>query len=422
MACLDNGDLAPVIVDESPCRDNCNLCVSVCPFADGVHDPRTHNVELFDSSVIPKAKYNEDIGWHIRSVVGYRKQPELRDASASGGLATWMLETLLEEGDVTRIAIVKLAQDKDKGFFEFYTASSVEQLRMSSGSVYHPVEISEIVKEIATDKQQRWAVVGVPCLCSAIHNLKHLRQQIPFVFGLACGMYQNTYYTELLLAKSGVNRQIVTNIEYRRKSDSGTPSNYRFRGTDNQRIGREVQYKGLPFFLGKHAYFRQNSCNYCKDVFAETADACFMDAWLPDYSKEPKGTSLVLIRNSQIDQLFSRFADIAEIEIENISSEDIVASQRGHVRRKRVTISTRLNSVIFGGMEDRIKLCEKIEWWLQKRTQIRSKAAWSKWGRKYGFIAFWIAMLDILILQILFCDVLPRAISFPRRIIRKTFG
>lgn len=423
MTVLPNGDLAPVIINEDLCRDNCNLCLKLCPFAEGIHDPRPLNKELFDSSEITHADFNEDIGWHIRSVVGYRKQPELCAISASGGLATWVLEALLREGKVTKVAVVRLAQNKDNGFFEFYAASSIEDLRASAGSIYHPVEISDIVRAIASDKQQRWAVVGVPCLCAAIRNLKHLRKQIPFVFGLACGMYQNTYYTEILLGESGVNRQKITNIEYRRKSDSGTPSDFRFRGTDNHRIGREVRYKGLPFFLGKNAYFRQNACNYCKDVFAETADVCFMDAWLPEYSKESRGTSLVVIRNLRIDQLFSRFANSGEIEIENISSDKVIASQCGHVRRKRVTVSMRSGLInVEKVRQNDIGLRDRFNWWLQKRTQKRSKTAWVKWGRRYGRPAFWLVMLDILIVQKIFGDMLPRAIRLPMRVIRKIFN
>ena len=419
MAIQPNGDLAPNIED-SCCRDKCSLCISLCPFSDGVYDPRPKNEKLYNSTSIPEAIFNEDIGWYIRSVVGNRKPPELRSLSASGGLATWCLEKLLKERMVTRIAVVRLARDKAKGFFEFYPASTIEELQQSAGSIYHPVEISDIIKDIASDRQQRWAIVGVPCLCAAIGNLGHLRKQIPFVFGLACGMYQNTFYTELLLDKSGVNRKTVSAIEYRRKSDGALASDYRFRGTDNERPGQEVAYKGLPYFLGKNAYFRQNACNYCKDVFAETADACFMDAWLPEYVNDSRGTSLAVIRNPLIAALFSRPSAGDEIELCDISCEQVVQSQRGHVRRKRETISMRSgDGALSTNQKSGIRLSERINWWLQSRTQARSKKAWSQWGRKYGRFVFWLAMLDALVLQKIVFGVIPEAVRLPKRVIRK---
>ncbi|MHC4619369.1 MAG: Coenzyme F420 hydrogenase/dehydrogenase, beta subunit C-terminal domain, partial [Planctomycetota bacterium] len=333
-----NGDLTPHVSD-GRCLDKCHICLDVCPFSQGVYNPRERNTQLF--SVQSDAKCNEDIGWHMNSIVGFRCDETLRKASASGGLATWCLETLLSAGVVTRIAVVRFAENHDKGFFEFYSASTIDELRKSSGSIYHPIEISDITKEIVSNRQERWAVVGVPCLCSAIRNIGHLQNRIPFVFGLVCGMYQNTFYTEMLLSKSGVDRECIIGIEYRRKSDGESPSNFRFRGTDNRQHGTEIAYHGLPYFLGKNAYFRQNACNYCMDVFAETADACFMDAWLPAYSHESKGTSLVVVRNRALSDLFEQGQAKGEVSIDGIGPEEVLASQRGHVRRKRELIYMR---------------------------------------------------------------------------------
>jgi len=418
MEVRDNGDLVPRL-DADRCLDNCHLCLDVCPFLSGFHNPRERNVELF--SGISDAKYDENIGWYTGSIVGCRRDGDLRNASASGGLTMWCLETLLSEGVVTRIAVVLFAENHDKGFFEFYPASTIDELRKSSGSIYHPVDISGIIKEINSNKQERWAIVGVPCLCSAIRNVGHLQNRIPFVFGLACGMYQNTFYTEMLLSKSGVDRKHIVDIEYRRKSDDDPSSDYRFRGTDNQGSGKEVPYHGLPYFLGKNAYFRQNACNYCMDVFAETADACFMDAWLPDYSRDPRGTSLVVIRNREISELFQQGQGNGAIWIDEIGPEQVIASQRGHVRRKRELIYMRR------GMREsddsgRVKptAAEKANWFLQRCVQKRSKEAWANYGRKYGRFVFWLTLIDLLLMQIMLTNTV-RVVSLSKRCMRR-FG
>ncbi len=416
MEIQENGDLAPCL-DAERCSHKCHLCLDVCPFSEGVHNPRKRNLELYSDQ--PDAKGNEDIGWHTRSIVGFRRDEVLRKASASGGLATWCLETLLKKDIVTRVAVVRLAKNPDKGFFEFCSASSVDDLRQSSGSIYHPVEISGIIEEINSNREERWAIVGVPCLCAAIRNSRRLRKHVSFVFGMACGMYQNTFYTEMLLAKSGVDRENIVNIQYRRKSDGALPSDYRFRGTDNRGSGKEIQYHGLPYFLGKNAYFRLNACNFCMDVFAETADACFMDAWLPAYRQEPKGTSLVVIRNREVSELFQQGLDEGEIWIDEISPEEVIASQRGHVRRKRELIYMRR------GMREpddtgRTKptVVEKVNWLLQRRAQKRSKTAWANYGRsKYGRFAFWAHMIDIMLTQSMLANM-AKMISISKRFIR----
>ena len=415
MKIQENGDLVPCL-DAEQCSHKCHLCLDVCPFSEGVHNPRKTSTKLF--GVQQNSIFEENIGWYINSIVGFRRDEILRKASSSGGLVTWCLETLLREGIVTRVAVVRLVKNHDKGFFEFYSASTVDELRQASGSIYHPVEISGIIKQIASNRQERWAIVGVPCLCAAIRNIRHLRKRIPFVFGLVCGMYQNTFYTEMLLAKSGVDRENIVNIQYRRKSDGGAPSDFRFRGTDNRGLGKEIPYHGLPYFLGDNAYFRLNACNYCMDVFAETADACFMDAWLPAYRQESKGTSLVVIRNREVSELFQQGLSKGEIWIDEMRPEEIIASQRGHVRRKRELIYMRR------GMREpddtgRAKptVVEKVNWLLQRRAQKRSKTAWANYGRKGGRFAFWVHMIDIILAQSMLANM-AKMISLSKRFIR----
>jgi coenzyme F420-reducing hydrogenase beta subunit len=394
-----NGDLAPRF-DLKRCADKCNLCLAVCPFVGGVYNPRRLNTELYSGK--PNVKFTQDIGWYLHSIAGFREDEGLRKASASGGLATWCLETVLKEGLVNHTAVIRLSKDQAKGFFEFSSVSTVGQIRESSGSVYHPVEISGILKAIQASEEESWAIIGVPCLCAAIRGIGSLRKKVPFIFGLACGMYQNIFYTEMLLSKSAVDRKRIIDIEYRRKHDDGLPFNYWFRGTDNRGPGREIAYRGLPYFLGKNAFFRQNACNFCMDVFAEAADACFMDAWLPEYSVDPRGTSIVLIRNEEISKLFQQGEIKGEIRFKNISAEQAVANQQAHVRYKRELIYMRLR-VPPDDDKGQVKptFIEKISWLLQQRAQIKSKKVWAKYGREYGLSWFWLAIADVLSIQII---------------------
>jgi len=408
----DKGDLLPHVYSER-CIEKCHLCLDVCPFSKGLHNPREKNIELFSNT--PEAEYDKNIGWYIKGVAGHRLNEKMRKASASGGLATWCLEKLLSKGIITCAAVVRFAKNHERGFFEFYSASNIDELQNSSGSVYHPVEISRVIKKISSNKQKTWAIIGVPCLCSAIRNVGHLQNRIPFVFGLACGMYQNTFYTEMLLSKSGVDRRNLVSIEYRRKSKGGPSSNYLFRGTDNLQQGNEIPYQKLPYYLGKNAYFRQNACNYCKDVFSETADACFMDAWLPDYYSEPQGTSLVVIRNSKIAELFQEGQSNGEILVKEIGSEQIVESQREHVKRKQELIYMRLG---MNGTNAKFRITDNLSWRLQQYSQKRSRKAWGKYGRKYGVFVFWMAMADVLLMQSAFDNIL-KLISLPNRIKNK---
>jgi len=417
MDTLTNGDLAAVVTQQ--CESNCGMCRTVCPFTEGLFNPRPLNERLFGSADAGM-QFDDNIGWHLRNVVGCSQIEGQRASSASGGLTTWCLESLLKREMVDRVAVVRLAADRRKNLFEFRTSGNVEKVRSSSGSIYHPVEISDVVRQIAAESDTRWALVGVPCMCAAVRQAPQLKEQIRFVLGLACGMYQNTMYTEVLLSKAGVKRDAVAEITYRGKSERGPASNFLFVATDRGgRKGRPVPYRGLPSFLGLNGYFRLDACNYCMDVFAETADACFMDAWLPGNAGDPRGTSLVVIRDGEIDDLIREGAASGELAIEEIAADQVVRSQGGHVRRKRELIAMRL-----GAKADRSRVTvsptrrERLDWWLQQRTQPRSKRAWRRYGRRWGRWAFWLVMGHLLVIQVV-RRLRPGFCSLPRRAVGK---
>jgi coenzyme F420-reducing hydrogenase beta subunit/O-antigen/teichoic acid export membrane protein len=411
-----DGDL--VCVMAGACKVTCGICTEICPFATSIHDPRPRNIALFGDSRDPPLHFHPSIGWYRGALAGYRQDSAQRAAAASGGLTTWCLERLLENGDVTRVAVVRLARNPRTSFFEFHAASSVEEVRQASGSVYHPVEISSVVREILRG-DERWAIVGVPCLCAAIRNSSRLAAKVPYVLGLACGMYQNTFYTEMLLAQSGIQTAEASEIRYRGKSSGGLASDYRFRGTDARGQGKDIRYHKLPFFLGRHGYFRYQACNCCMDVFAETADACFMDAWLPEFVGDPKGTSLVLLRNKRLEELFHAPEAARELFLAEMPAERVVQSQQSQVRRKQVLIHHRHAPQGERIAPPHAAWQDRLDWWLQERTQRRSKAAWARYGRRYGRGVFWIAMLDLIAAQLLLVQGPSRLLSLSGRVARK---
>ncbi len=163
MAYLPNGDLAAQ-PSGNPCLSKCTICTSICPFAEGVLNPRQLNQAIFGPSTsIAHPEFHEDVGYYQGAFVGYSKAH--RALSASGGLLTWTLESLLISGEIDCVAAVTCATGKDGRYtFTFTTAQTVDELRQCSGSIYHQVEISTIVERILDEPKRRWAITGVPCL------------------------------------------------------------------------------------------------------------------------------------------------------------------------------------------------------------------------------------------------------------------
>jgi len=396
MTRLDNGDLAVQRTNNS-CRDNCNICITVCPFSEGLFNPRSVHESTFGrSSKNALTRMHDDVGYFCGAFVGY--SDEHRKSSASGGLLSWTLEELLKSETVDCVAAVTCNMETEEGYsFTFKVARTVEEIRECSGSVYHQVEISEIVKQIIAEPGRKWAITGVPCLCAALRNamilLPKLRRSIVYIFGLACGMYQNRFYTDMLLSTANVPITESKRINYREKATSVSPGNYKFSVSGkNGIVGREISYKELPYYLGKNAFFRINSCNYCMDVFSETADSCFMDAWLPEYKSDFMGNSIVLVRNYELLNLYENFKKNS-LFIKPIEIECVVQSQIGHVRRKRQLIFMRLKNNLISQNKTFFRFSDKIDWLLQFSVQQKSKEAWIYANNRGNIKTFWRVML-----------------------------
>lgn len=399
LAHASNGDLVARWTD-APCNTNCGLCLAVCPFAHGVHNPRLLNAKSFgpESGQAPTRHFHDDVGFYSTAYVGYSETH--RPTSASGGLLTWTVEQLLATGQVDRVAVVLFQPDESQRVrFTFTEARTAAEVQEAAGSVYHQVDVSDILRRIAAQPGLRWAITGVPCLCTAIRlamlHQPSLHRSVRYLLGLACGMYQNTFYTQLLLAASGVCRDSVTRIEFRRKAENRAPSDYLFRGTDDCGPGSEVSYQGLPCYLGRNAFFRLNACNHCMDVFAENADACFMDAWLPEYRNEPRGTSLVLVRSQALQDALARGESHPGVCLREIDIDRVIASQRGHVRRKRYLIDMRVGKRVDRSTGRPFSLSDRIAWFVQRYAQRRSKIEWAQAGHNPRLRAFWRALWDV---------------------------
>ena len=77
-------------------------------------------------------------------------------------------------------------------------------------------------------------------------------------------------------------------------------------------------------------------------IYAETADICLGDAWLPAYRDEWRGTNIVVVRSPHLQALLLEGAGSGEIELEELSHADMVASQGGNFRHRRVGVAVRV--------------------------------------------------------------------------------
>lgn len=333
------GELVPFLAQE--CQKDCGACYKVCPFGDGNSNEDQIGQERFSS--LSGIKHDPATGFYLSSFVGHVSSEQSRERSASGGLATWILKKLLLEGCIDA-AICVSPSPENESLYTYRVAKDVEDIESCSGSAYYPVQLSDVISYI-TRTPGRYAITALPCFTKGLRLAQKrnniLRERIVCILGLTCGQMKNKQYTRYLAPLSGVQGEL-SSVHYRGKAADQPTTNYFFScESENGEKGTLYWDDGASkAWLSR--WFTLNACNYCDDIYAECADAVVMDAWLPEYVSEWRGTNLLLVRDRMILELVTDGVDNGEIIASSVPVSKIVQSQSGLIVFKRDDLRTRL--------------------------------------------------------------------------------
>ncbi len=328
-------------VDSGRCLDDCDLCLAVCPRY--YKNANQYEIAKKQFGEINDIQVDDNAGYFIGCFSGHVKDRRLRNQAASGGLCTAFLEGLLASGEVDGVICVRPSADTAR-LFEFFVATTGAQLFQAAGSVYYPVEMSEVLRKILKRKEARYAVVGLPCFLTAItlaqKKSPKLNRIIKYKIGLVCGSLPNRKFYENILNGLGLPVGSISNIKFR---DTNVYAN-RLRGmrfTDLQ--GKEyLTFNAHEGKTRRSARFIYTACLLCSDIFAETADAVLMDAWLPEHRQDQFGTSLMLVRNNELMEYGTGNGRTWTAEMEETTIEKIINSQKPRIQNKRFRLLARL--------------------------------------------------------------------------------
>ena len=305
---------------------SCGICEKVCPFLNGNADEDNIASECF--SGIEGIMHRPEIGYYLKTYVGCAPDSRMRWNGASGGMITWTLCKLLELDIVDHVITVSPNPDPKK-LFRFVIVSTTDDVRRCAKSAYYPVEISEMLRNVLQNKG-RYALVGLPCVCKAIrlaqNQSKKLHSRISIILGLVCGRQQSKYYAQQVSRMAGMT-ELPVSLSFRNKQEGEPATNFIFSSLSKDSTKFEIQQTEGVAKLWGDGWYTLKSCYYCDDVFAECADATFMDAWLLEYFRDSKGTSLVITRKPEIVP--------QEDKLQAIPIEQVIRSQQGVLFAKR---------------------------------------------------------------------------------------
>jgi coenzyme F420 hydrogenase subunit beta len=325
--------------ERTRCLPKCVRCLAVCPFLEQTEDEDTLALSRF--AQLPGVAHTPETGYYLSAYVGHAEG--YRERGASGGMASWFLAALLENGAVDRVICVRPHPNPAR-LFAYAVTASPEEVKAGAKSAYYPVELSEAVRTMLRE-DQRYAVIGLPCVLKALRLAmladRRLRARVVVLAGLVCGQTKSRVFAEYLSRSQGVAPRQVRAFSFREKDASRPASSFQAQITSVDTTYR-LPWAGLYSQTWLSGEFTPRACRFCDDVFAEVADVAFMDAWLPRYEQESRGTSIVLVRSPQAQALLRDGLSQSKVFLRPIAMEEVIGSQEGVVEQKRTQLAQRL--------------------------------------------------------------------------------
>ncbi|GAB3067847.1 Coenzyme F420 hydrogenase/dehydrogenase, beta subunit C-terminal domain [Nocardioides zeae] len=316
---------------------------SVCPFADETVDETALGARLY-----PELPEDPRTGRYLAGYAGRNPDAALVPDSSSGGLTSYLLRSLLERGDVDGIIHVGetgAAGGSGEPIFAYVVSNDVDQLMARRKSQYYPVSMNEVLREVRGDGRH-YAFVGIPCVVTAVRHLMAqdpvLQEQLRFVVGIVCGHLKSIAYAESFAWQLGIAPDALEKVDFRVKDPERTSREYGFAAVDA--TGHREERKTLSLVGGSwgHAVFQLGACDFCDDIFAESADVVFGDAWLSKYEIDWRGTNVVLTRDRYLDSILTEARTSGAIELDDLTMDKVAETQGGNFRHRRDGLAVRL--------------------------------------------------------------------------------
>ncbi|GAA1762361.1 Coenzyme F420 hydrogenase/dehydrogenase, beta subunit C-terminal domain [Agromyces humatus] len=319
---------------------------SVCPFSDASKDEDRIAAERYGD--LPS---DSRIGRYGSIHAGRLTDDARVMGSSSGGLTSWFLGELLDRRLVD--GVIHVGRDGGRELFGYTISRSAEDLLASRKSMYYSTTLAEVVREVRGDGLT-YAIVGVPCFITAMRHLAEvdadLRAQFTWHVGLVCGHLKSQFFAESLAWQAGVRPEHLEAIDFRVKNPSRRSYSYDYEVRAHGRLPR--RRRTLSALDGSWGYgaFQPAACNFCDDVFAETSDIVFGDAWLPRYTDDWRGTNVVVTRRADADLILAEGVDDGTVLLEPLTPDLAAQSQAGNFRHRRDGLRVRLADDLAAGL------------------------------------------------------------------------
>lgn len=323
-------------------QNDTNEMDEVCPFSSSRDETN------IGQALYPHApNFDSTVGRYQAVYTGFVNNDDLRSKSSSGGLVTWLLIQLMEQGKID--AVVHAGEtDQQGGLFDYRLSRTIEEVKAGAKSKYYPVTYAEVIKQVKRDKV-RVAFVGVPCFVKSIRLLcesdLELNEAVQYCFSLFCGHLKSKGFAEMIAWQQGVHPDNLSSIDFRVKNQQKAHQYSVQVGYINNK--KQLKYKpaapirsliGQDWGLG---YFKLKACDWCDDIAGETADITLGDAWLPEYQNDSGGRNILVVRHPDILTMLEQGRELKQLTLNQENVEKVYQSQAGNYRHRHEGLDIR---------------------------------------------------------------------------------
>ncbi|SFW64003.1 Coenzyme F420-reducing hydrogenase, beta subunit [Sinomicrobium oceani] len=339
----EKGTYEPFMIQDH-CDETGN-CLKVCPFNPFPDEELKIEEDISVKIGIQDSSYNlsKAFGRYYSLYAGYASA--FREEASSGGVATWLLRELLKNKIVDYVIATIGDNSDEERFFKYTIIEDIGELDLTTKTKYYPIEVSEVLK-LTELKGGKYAIIGLPCTIKAIRLAQINNPKrwgcIKFTISIFCGGLKSSFFTEYLASKVNVKHGEITTPKYRVKDIKSSASDYSFSCIKKgEQKPRSIPMKEVGDMWGT-GYFKPNACDFCEDLSGELADISLGDAWIPPFSKDGRGHSIIITRTVFSNNLIEKGIDIGELSCKQISSKQVFKSQEGNYNHRRIGLSYRL--------------------------------------------------------------------------------
>ncbi|MGV3583167.1 MAG: Coenzyme F420 hydrogenase/dehydrogenase, beta subunit C-terminal domain [Methylophilus sp.] len=318
----------------------------VCPFSNAGASEDELGQELFAND----AMHDENLGYWRQAYVGHVTEGSYRTDGSSGGFVTWLISQLMISDEIDGVLHVVPTRPTEKSevFFKYGVSTSSGAVKGGAKSRYYGVEMSQVLKYVR-ENPGRYLVVGVPCFIKSIRLLskeeKVFAERIKYSVAILCGHLKSIGYLEFIAWQMGVALDQIESFDFRHKMPENPAKNYAAeityldKGILHKKTSLMREFKGEDWGMG---LFKYSACDFCDDVMGETADVSAGDAWIEPYSSDPRGTSVIVVRNKKLHDLIDQGKAQGKLSLETVDSRRASQTQEASFRHRRDGLSYRL--------------------------------------------------------------------------------